>query len=123
MSVKKLVILLAIIPLFVSGLTIEYFPDAEATKSKGTPLTKYGSATSGIVCGDRLCSEQDSFQTSTTKITEPKSKQGVFESAMIFTQTPPIIDQEKGYFVTEIADGIYWPIPKLRITTRWTRRI
>ncbi len=110
MSVKKLIILLALIPLLVSGLTIDYFPDAEATKSKGTPLTKYGSATSGIVCGDRLCSEQDSSQTSTTKITEPKSKQGVFESAMIFTQTPPIIDQEKGYFVTEIADGIYWLI-------------
>ena len=110
LSIKKLVLLLALIPLFVSGLTIDYFPDAEATKSKGTPLTKYGSATSGIVCGDRLCSDQDSFQASTTKITELEPKQGVFESAIIFTQTPPIIDQEKGYFVTEIADGLYWLI-------------
>ncbi|MGI9566872.1 MAG: hypothetical protein ACR2LL_07660 [Nitrosopumilus sp.] len=22
--------------------------------------------------------------------------------------TPPIIDEEKGYYVDEIADGIYW---------------
>lgn len=29
---------------------------------------------------------------------------------MIFAQIPPIIDQEKGYFVTEIADGLYWLI-------------
>jgi len=107
LSVKKLVVLLALIPLFTSVLTIDYFSDAEATKSKGTSLTKYGSTT-GIVCGDKLCSEQDSFQVNTTKIKNEELKQGVFESAMIFTQTPPNIDQEKGYFVTEIADGLYW---------------
>ncbi|MFB5631404.1 MAG: MBL fold metallo-hydrolase [Nitrosopumilaceae archaeon] len=31
----------------------------------------------------------------------------VFPEAMKYTQTPPTID-EKGYFVSEIADGIYW---------------
>ena len=32
---------------------------------------------------------------------------GVFPETMMYTQTPPAID-EKGYFVSEIADGIYW---------------
>jgi alkyl sulfatase BDS1-like metallo-beta-lactamase superfamily hydrolase len=45
------------IPLFTSSLTIDYFTEADATKSKGTPSMKYGSATAGIVCGDMLCSE------------------------------------------------------------------
>ena len=84
MSVK-LVLLLVLIPFFIYGLTIDYLPNAEATKSKGTALTKYGSATSDIVCGDRLCSEQDSFQTSVTKMKETELKHGVFESAMIFS--------------------------------------
>lgn len=33
---------------------------------------------------------------------------GVFEDAIKYTQSPAEIDPEKGYFVTEIADGIYW---------------
>lgn len=44
------------IPLFTSSLTIDYFPDADATKSKGNSLTEVGS---NKVCGDRLCSEID----------------------------------------------------------------
>ena len=107
--VGELVLLLVLIPLFTSVLTIDYFSDAEAIKSKGTSLTKYGSTT-GIVCGDKLCSKQNSFQSNTIKIKNAELKQGVFESAMIFTQTPPEIDPEKGYFVTEIADGLYWLI-------------
>ena len=51
------ILFLGIITLFTSPLTINYFPDAEALKSKGKPAWKYGSATAGIVCGDRLCSE------------------------------------------------------------------
>ena len=31
--------------------------DSFAMKAKGKPIWKYGSATSSIVCGDRLCSE------------------------------------------------------------------
>jgi len=41
-------------------------------------------------------------------VTKPTS--GVFEETLGYTQNPPEIDQEKGYFVTEIADGIYWLI-------------
>ena len=35
------------------------FEQAEALKAEGKPAQRYGSATAGIVCGDRLCSESD----------------------------------------------------------------
>ena len=35
---------------------------------------------------------------------------GVFPEAMIYTTNAPIIEPEKGYFVDEIADGLYWVI-------------
>ena len=50
--------LLAILPLLTVALTTDYISEADAaTKSSGTGAKKYGSATAGIVCGDRLCSE------------------------------------------------------------------
>ena len=33
---------------------------------------------------------------------------GIFLESMKYTENAPIIDEEKGYFVDEIADGIYW---------------
>ncbi len=35
---------------------------------------------------------------------------GIFSVFMIYTKHPPVIDQDKGYFVDEIADGIFWLI-------------
>ncbi len=35
---------------------------------------------------------------------------GVFPGTMIYTTNAPVIEQEKGYFVDEIADGLYWVI-------------
>ena len=46
---------LAIIPLFTTGLTIDYFTDVDALKSKGTGTSQYGSSTN--ICGLQLCSE------------------------------------------------------------------
>ncbi len=51
----RYIALLAILPLFTAGMTTDYFSDAEALKSKGTGMSKYGSS-SGI-CGVQLCSE------------------------------------------------------------------
>ncbi|MGY5152294.1 MAG: DUF7482 domain-containing protein [Candidatus Nitrosopumilus sp. bin_6a] len=51
----RYIALLAILPLFTSGMTTDYFSDAEALKSKGTGTSKYGSATG--ICGLQLCSE------------------------------------------------------------------
>jgi len=42
-------------------------PDAFALKAKGTYTQKFGSGTSGIVCGDRLCSEVGTTTKSVTK--------------------------------------------------------
>jgi len=56
--------LLAILPLFTMALTTNYImEEADATKSEGSnapgrmATKSYGSATSKIVCGDKLCSE------------------------------------------------------------------
>ena len=46
---------LAIIPLFTTGLTTDYFTDAEAYKSQGVPNPKFDSRSK--VCGLQLCSE------------------------------------------------------------------
>lgn len=35
---------------------------------------------------------------------------GIFEKTLEYTTQSPEIDSEKGYFVTEIADGVYWLI-------------
>ncbi|HSA97498.1 MAG TPA: Kazal-type serine protease inhibitor domain-containing protein, partial [Candidatus Nitrosotenuis sp.] len=38
----------------------------------------------------------------------PEPTSGVFKDAIEYAHTPPQIDPQKGYFVAEIADGIYW---------------
>jgi len=51
----RYIALLAIIPLFTTGLTTDYFTDADAIKGKGVGTSKYGSSTD--VCGLQICSE------------------------------------------------------------------
>ncbi len=51
----RYIALLAIIPLFTTGLTTDYFTDADALKGKGVGTAKYGSSTD--ICGLQLCSE------------------------------------------------------------------
>jgi glyoxylase-like metal-dependent hydrolase (beta-lactamase superfamily II) len=35
---------------------------------------------------------------------------GIFPESVIYTKHSPVIDQDKGYFVNEIADGVFWLI-------------
>ncbi|MFZ8923042.1 MAG: DUF4377 domain-containing protein [Nitrosopumilaceae archaeon] len=35
---------------------------------------------------------------------------GIFSKTLLYTENPPVIDEIKGYFVDEIADGVYWLI-------------
>ncbi|MDH3611471.1 MAG: hypothetical protein OEM79_06895, partial [Nitrosopumilus sp.] len=51
----RYIAILAVIPLFTAGLTSDYFTEANALKSKGTGITKYGSSTN--ICGLQFCSE------------------------------------------------------------------
>ncbi len=71
---------LAILPLLTVALPTDYISEANALKSQGDTapgrigVNSFGSATSNIVCGDRLCSESS---TSTTISTQTGLKQPV----------------------------------------------
>ena len=54
----------------VIGLAFVFSAEADATKAQGKSGWKYGSATAGIVCGDKLCSE----------ISEPVMEKKVMET-------------------------------------------
>jgi hypothetical protein len=62
-------ILFMITILFTAGIaaSADLIQDAEAVKSKGTKIQKYGSATKNLVCGDKLCSERE-------ETTQPKKE-------------------------------------------------
>jgi len=51
----RYIALLAIVPLFTTGLTTDYFTDADALRGKGVLISQYGSSTD--ICGVQLCSE------------------------------------------------------------------
>ena len=50
----RITAILAILPLFATGLGTDYFSDVDALKSQGTGTSKYGSSTN--ICGLDLCS-------------------------------------------------------------------
>jgi len=111
MSITKTILIfltLGILLVSITGLLI--IQEADGLKSKGTPTSKYGSSTEGIVCGDRLCSEiprgEAAFEADETE--ESMVDQKTSSSILKYIQEPPTIDPEKGYFVVEISDGLYW---------------
>jgi len=56
----KYIGLLAILPLFIVLLTIDYSTEAEGAKAVGPKgANSYGPSTASKVCGDRLCSESE----------------------------------------------------------------
>ena len=67
----KTIGLFTILSLFVIAVAPDYLGAADATKAEGSPGTpspkSYGSATSDVVCGDRLCDESISADTMTAK--------------------------------------------------------
>jgi glyoxylase-like metal-dependent hydrolase (beta-lactamase superfamily II) len=42
------------------------------------------------------------------EIRKMQGTEGIFPETMMYVERSPIIDEEKGYFVDEIADGVYW---------------
>ena len=70
----KRLLVFTIIPLVLSIGIMPALPysdliqDAEALKAQGKPIWRYGSATAGIVCGDRLCSESHQEEQTTDPI-------------------------------------------------------
>ena len=118
---KTIFSILLITTILLTGATvasIDLIQFAEAIKSQGTGTSQYGSATN--ICGLQLCSEipggkaawmeQQKMPTPVAPVTEePAVKdQTISSSVLKYIQEPPTIDPEKGYFVVEIADGLYW---------------
>lgn len=108
---------LAIIPLFTTGLTTDYFTDADAIKSKGTRTSQYGSSTN--ICGLQLCSEipggKDAWREQQKQSTPvaPVTEDAVMEETMMETITeadlgsvlrlsranvPAVIPLHQGYY-------------------------
>ncbi|MCH6586246.1 MAG: MBL fold metallo-hydrolase [Thaumarchaeota archaeon] len=124
---KTIFSILLITTILLTGATvasIDLIQFAEAIKSQGTGTSKYGSSTN--ICGLQLCSEipggkdawreQQKQPTPVAPVTEESmmeeeatmKDQTISSSVLKYIQEPPTIDPEKGYFVVEIADGLYW---------------
>ncbi len=118
---KTIFSILLITTILLTGATvasIDLIQFAEAIKGKGVRTSSYGSATN--VCGLQLCSEipggkaaweeQKGQTTLVAPVTEEPAMedQTISSSVLKYIQEPPTIDPEKGYFVVEIADGLYW---------------
>jgi len=118
---KTIFSILLITTILLTGATvasIDLIQFAEGLKSQGTGSSKYGSSTN--ICGLQLCSEipggkaawmeQQKMPTPVAPVTEEPAMedQTISSSVLKYIQEPPTIDPEKGYFVVEIADGLYW---------------
>jgi len=113
----KYFVLLAVLPLLTIGLTIDYVIEIDAMKSIGeknpdrTGVGSYGSKTSSVVCGDRLCSEYEDgragYESGADPITTTSEKPIVEEVPTI--EEPPTIIEETimqsslGDFVLSLA--------------------
>jgi len=123
---KTIFSILLITTILLTGATvasIDLIQFAEASKSQGTGNTQYGSSTN--VCGLQLCyeipggkavwMEQQRMPTPVAPVTEESmmeeeamKDQTISSSVLKYIQEPQTIDHETGYFVVEIADGLYW---------------
>ena len=87
--------IIAILPLLVIAIALGNIDDANAIKAKGSPghlsPKNYGSATSGIVCGDKLCSEIESAKADSINL----------------AQTDRILDPVKPSEIIEISSGSF----------------
>ena len=90
--------------IFLSLITVSLsIDDAFALKSEGTSISKYGSATKSVVCGDRLCSEIPGGY-------------DAWKQGMIFvTENEPEVQEEEEHahddvsssLMTELSDNVY----------------
>jgi len=96
-SCKYVITLIALTGLLTGTLSINYFEDAEALKSKGNPIKKFGLATKHLVCGDRLCSEsQDPSNLESIKTLESLIFFDCNSDVMCIIDHLKEIDKEKG---------------------------
>lgn len=70
------------------------------------PICGVDGITYGNSCMIKYAHIPSSHQGECSDITKPTD--GIFEKTLEYTLQPVIIDENKGYFVTEIANNIYW---------------
>jgi hypothetical protein len=85
---SRVFVVFVILAIFVTFLTINYFEEANALQSKGTTSSKYGSATGGIVCGDRLCSETS--EPDVKQMVQPKQSEKISNQKEKYAKTSVI---------------------------------
>lgn len=85
-SVKKIVLFVSLISLFSSGLSANYFSDAEALKSKGISNHEVGSSK---VCGDKLCEStpRKNYSITSNPTTSTTGKSVLDDMSLLFVQT------------------------------------
>jgi hypothetical protein len=108
MSKKSICLNVIFIITFSTILTfglVESFQDAEALKSKGTYLPKYGSATKGIVCGDKLCSEISNKVSSLHGIDDisPQNLRTITEKVFIYAY--PMLENYKTMYNAAVDES------------------
>jgi len=62
--------------------SVSLLEDAEAAKAQGKTTKKFGKQTTGIVCGDRLCSEVGVATVTPTVPTVPKVEEPMMEEVI-----------------------------------------
>lgn len=97
---------MGIIGLFSAPLSVDYLQDAEALKAKGKPAWKYGSATAGIVCGDRLCSEI-SNEDDNSQVSETVPEETIQEQEKPSKVQNNIVYENGPYQLVEVSKNLY----------------
>jgi hypothetical protein len=104
---KKITLLFTMISLVIL-FTTDYVQEADAMKASGTPLMKYGSATAGVVCGDRLCSEEnvDEKQIIVMESSAIPSQKEKYEKSSTIKLNPSFeFDKVANSFIVRLSGG------------------
>lgn len=101
----KTILFIAVIALFTTPLAVNYFPDADAIKSKGTS-SKYSLKTRAMVCGDQLCiatPDKISMQPSDSKPTAKETKTKISTQSEIIKTRIGTLELQSDYLTPETA--------------------
>lgn len=111
-SVFSVTFMIAILATMAVVSGVEIMPEAEAfKKGQGVYNSKYGSATKGIVCGDRLCSEISNMKSSSDRSYPQKNSSSdvvtytgsdLIESISGATMIDTSVDKQSGTMVISI---------------------
>ncbi len=83
---KTILTVLFVTTILLTSLTVTSLDFADAAKGKGIGVKQYGSATSRIVCGDRLCSEPvapEPVKPVEEEAMEPEMEEAMEEEVMV----------------------------------------